>query len=117
MTCSRRPSSVGPGHAPTWRNGGRPKGNGAPSTPPLTPNHSRSALRIRRFTMTQYTASRSGTRPGLGAHRTLDVLVRLDHELGHIDETARAIVGLRAEADGTVALIDVELREDGVLIP
>jgi hypothetical protein len=62
-------------------------------------------------------ARRLGDRPGLDAQRTLDVLVQLDRELGPIDETTRAIVGLRAEVDGTVALIDVELRDDGVLVP
>jgi hypothetical protein len=67
--------------------------------------------------MTQSTPSPPSTRPGLDALRTIDVLVQLDRELGHIDETTRAIVGLRAESDGTVALIDVELRDDGVLVP
>jgi hypothetical protein len=67
--------------------------------------------------MTQPTRTPSEARRQLDADRALDVLVQLDRELGHIDETTRAIVGLRAEADGTVALIDIELREDGVLVP
>jgi hypothetical protein len=67
--------------------------------------------------MTQHTPTPSSTRPGLDTPATIDVLVQLDRELGSIDETTRAIVGLRAEPDGTVALIDVELRDDGVLIP
>lgn len=56
-------------------------------------------------------------RPGLDAARTLEVLVELDRELGPVDADTRAIVGLRAEADGTVALIDVTLDDDGVLRP
>jgi hypothetical protein len=67
--------------------------------------------------MTQPTRTPPEARQQLDADRALDVLVQLDRELGHIDETTRAIVGLRAEADGTVALIDIELRDDGVLVP
>lgn len=66
--------------------------------------------------MTQHSPTPPDARQRLDATRTLEVLTQLDHELGIIDETARAIVGLRAEADGSVALVDVELRDDGVLM-
>lgn len=61
--------------------------------------------------------TRAVVEPALATDRTLDVLVQLDRELGPIDDAVRAIVGLRAEANGTVALIDVALRDDGVLVP
>lgn len=67
--------------------------------------------------MSHPSPSPSAARQRLDASRTLDVLAQLDRELGPISETTRAIVGLRAEADGTVALIDVDLRDDGVLVP
>ena len=47
--------------------------------------------------------------------RALDVLRHLADELGGIDEDTRAIVGLRAEADATVALVDVTLHDNGIL--
>ena len=67
--------------------------------------------------MSHPSPSPSAARHRLDGSRTLDVLAQLDRELGHISETTRAIVGLRAEPDGTVALIDVDLRDDGVLVP
>jgi len=45
----------------------------------------------------------------------IEVLVQLDRELGSIDPDTRAIVGLRPGAAGTVALVDVELRDNGIL--
>jgi hypothetical protein len=51
----------------------------------------------------------------LDATRALEVLASLDHELGEVDPSTRAIVGLRAADDGTVALIDVDLADNGVL--
>lgn len=45
----------------------------------------------------------------------LEVLVQLDRELGEIDPDTRAIVALqRAEGD-TVSLIDVDMRDNGIL--
>lgn len=67
--------------------------------------------------MTQHIRTAADAHQRLDAPRTLDVLAQLDRELGPIDETTRAIVGLRSEPDDTVALIDVELRDDGVLVP
>ena len=54
---------------------------------------------------------------GLEPTRALAVIVDLDHQLGAVDEDARAIVALRAEPDGTVALVDVDLRDNGILVP
>lgn len=52
---------------------------------------------------------------GLDASRALEVLVSLDRELGTVDPATRAIVGLRAAEDGSVALVDVALADNGVL--
>lgn len=46
---------------------------------------------------------------------TLDVLHQLHAQLGPVDPDARAIVGLRASGPGAVALIDVTMRDNGVL--
>lgn len=45
----------------------------------------------------------------------IEVLTQLHRELGAIDPDTRAIVGLRAGTPGTVALVDVELRDNGIL--
>lgn len=58
-----------------------------------------------------------GRRGRLGAQRALEVLVDLDAQLGTVDPDARAVVGLRASDDGSVELVDVELRDNGVLEP
>jgi hypothetical protein len=47
--------------------------------------------------------------------RALDVLGQLARELGEVDADTRAIVGLRAGVDGGVELVDVTLRDNGVL--
>lgn len=45
----------------------------------------------------------------------IEVLVQLDRELGAIDPDTRAIVALRPEHTGTVALVDVQLQDNGIL--
>lgn len=45
----------------------------------------------------------------------VEVLVHLDRELGAIDPDTRAIVALRPERAGTVALVDVQLQDNGIL--
>ncbi len=45
----------------------------------------------------------------------IETLIQLDRELGPIDPTTRAIVGLRPDVPGTVALVDVSLADNGVL--
>lgn len=45
----------------------------------------------------------------------LEVLVQLDRELGAIDPDTRAIVGLRRAEGDTVELVDVEMRDNGIL--
>lgn len=62
------------------------------------------------------TLDAGGTR-ALPTEQVVDVLARLDAELGPIDDAVRAIVGLRGEADGSVTLIDVTLAGNGVLTP
>ncbi len=47
----------------------------------------------------------------------LEVLEQLDTQLGAIDGDARAVVALRVAEVGTVALTDVTLRDNGVLVP
>lgn len=47
--------------------------------------------------------------------QALEVLMDLESQLGDVDPDTRAIVGLRAEAPGSVALIDVDLRDNGIL--
>jgi hypothetical protein len=55
--------------------------------------------------------------PGLSPTRVLEVLTQLDEQLGSIDPDTRAIVGLRASGGSSVALVDVELQDNGVLRP
>ena len=45
----------------------------------------------------------------------IEVLVQLDRELGEIDPDTRAIVALRRAEGDTVSLIDVEMRDNGIL--
>jgi hypothetical protein len=45
----------------------------------------------------------------------METLTQLDRELGRIDPDTRAIVGLRPGTHGTVSLVDVTLRDNGVL--
>ncbi len=45
----------------------------------------------------------------------IEVLTQLDRELGTIDPDTRAIVGLRPGVTGTVSLVDVALRDNGIL--
>jgi hypothetical protein len=45
----------------------------------------------------------------------IETLTQLDRELGRIDPDTRAIVGLRSSTPGTVSLVDVTLRDNGVL--
>ncbi len=45
----------------------------------------------------------------------IEVLLQLDRELGDIDPDTRAIVALRQAEAGTVALLDVHLRDNGIL--
>ncbi len=63
--------------------------------------------------MTTSTDHPAGT--DLAPDRALEVLVDLDRQLGSVDEATRAIVGIRAAGDGTVALVDVQLADNGVL--
>lgn len=51
----------------------------------------------------------------IGPDQALEVLVHLDAELGDVAAGTRAIVGLCAAEDGSTGLVDVTLREDGVL--
>jgi hypothetical protein len=51
----------------------------------------------------------------LDGPRALEVLTSLDDQLGAVDPDARALVALTAGEGDTVALTDVELRDDGVL--
>ncbi|MCC5947612.1 MAG: hypothetical protein JJT89_04070 [Nitriliruptoraceae bacterium] len=67
--------------------------------------------------MSPSSPSDPATRAGLRTTQVVDVLRQLDAELGPIDDAVRAIVGLRAEPDGTVALVDVALQADQVLVP
>lgn len=46
----------------------------------------------------------------------LEVLVQLDDELGAVDPDTRAIVGLKPAEHGTVALVDVSLLDNGILV-
>jgi hypothetical protein len=55
--------------------------------------------------------------PHLDDGRALEVLTQLDAQLGDVDPDARALVALTAGGDGSVALADVDLRDDGVLEP
>jgi hypothetical protein len=51
----------------------------------------------------------------ISADQALEVLSDLESQLGDVDPDARAIVGLRADAPGSVSLVDVELKDNGVL--
>lgn len=51
----------------------------------------------------------------LDGPRALDVLTQLSDQLGPTDADARALVALSVADGDTVALTDVELRDDGVL--
>ncbi len=53
--------------------------------------------------------------PTLDPQVAIETLAQLDRELGDIDPDTRAIVGLRPGVEGTVALVDVTLRDNGVL--
>lgn len=53
----------------------------------------------------------------LSPERALEVLTQLDEQLGSVDPDTRAIVGLQATGGSTVALIDVDLQENGILSP
>ncbi len=53
--------------------------------------------------------------PSLEPRVAIETLTQLDRELGDVDPDTRAIVGLRPEAPGTVALVDVTLHDNGIL--
>lgn len=58
----------------------------------------------------------AGAEPnGITAEQALEVLMDLESQLGDVDPDARAIVGLRADAPRSVSLVDVELRDNGIL--
>lgn len=59
----------------------------------------------------------TATAPQLDGPRALEVLTQLDGQLGVIDPDTRALVALTVAAGDTVALTDVELRDDGILTP
>lgn len=63
------------------------------------------------------TAPTSSSDRRLRTTQVVDVLTQLDRELGPIDDAVRAIVGLHAAGDGSVALVDVTLQPDQVLVP
>ncbi len=54
--------------------------------------------------------------PQLDPDTALEVLVQLDDELGEVDPATRAIVGLKPAEHGTVALVDVSLLDNGILV-
>ncbi len=54
--------------------------------------------------------------PQLDPDTALEVLVQLDDELGEVDPATRAIVGLQPAEHGTVALVDVSLLDNGILV-
>lgn len=56
-----------------------------------------------------------GTDQALTPERALDVLLTLEPQLRDVDGDRRAIVGLAAHGGGQVALVDVDLDDDGVL--
>jgi hypothetical protein len=45
----------------------------------------------------------------------IEVLTQLDRELGDVDPDTRAIVGLKPGAPGSVSLVDISLRDNGIL--
>ena len=49
--------------------------------------------------------------------RALDILLQLEPQLRGVEQDRRAIVGVKAVASDHVELVDVQLREDGVLEP
>jgi hypothetical protein len=51
----------------------------------------------------------------IGPEQALEVLQQLAAQLGEVASGTRAIVGLRDDGDGNAALVDVTLRDDGVL--
>lgn len=51
----------------------------------------------------------------LRPEQAIEVLIDLESQLGDVDPDARAIVGLRAEPPRSVALVDVDLRDNGIL--
>lgn len=53
--------------------------------------------------------------PPLDPATAIDVLRQLHDQLGPVDPTARAIVGLQATAPGAVTLVDVTLHDNGIL--
>lgn len=57
----------------------------------------------------------TATTASLDGPRALDVLTQLHDQLGPTDADTRALVALTVAEDGTVALTDVALRDDGVL--
>lgn len=62
-------------------------------------------------------APEDDTAPGaaLTAGQALEILLDLESQLGDVDPDTRAIVALRAEAADRVALVDVTLRDNGIL--
>ena len=53
--------------------------------------------------------------PRLDPATTVDVLRQLHDQLGPIDPDTRAIVGLQASEPGAVQLVDVAMRDNGIL--